>query len=132
MKVINLTPHTVQFYAETQFVNLRSTGPTVWVADGVEGDPIAEFESSGSARIATSTVEGESINGIPTVRTHYGEAVGLPESVDPGDVLIVSLPMQSMAKSSGHPLASQMAAPYKVVRLASDTSKVLGAMGLTF
>ena len=132
MSIINLTPHSVDFYNESQFVNLEQTNPTTLVADSVEGAALLNLPSSGSIRIATSTVEGEPIDGIPTVKTVYGEAVGIPESIEPTDTLVVSLPAQSMAKAANHKLASQMASPYKVVRLRSNPSTVLGCMGLSF
>jgi hypothetical protein len=92
---------------------------------------IQEIPSTGNARISTSTVEGETIEGVATVKTVYGELTGVPELGD-RDYLIVSLPTQSMAKSSGHPLASKMASPYKVVRDRANTSNVLGCLGLSF
>lgn len=132
MTIINLTPHNFDVYNESQFVNLEQVNPTTLIADSVEGDVILSLVSSGSIRIATTTVAGDVVDGIPTVKTVYGEAVGIPDGITPDDVLVVSLPTQSMAKAADHPLASQMASPYKVVRLRSNTSTVLGAMGLSF
>ena len=70
--------------------------------------------------------------GYPTVRTRYGELTGLDISITSEDILIVSLPTQSMAIASGHPLASQMASPYKVVRAKDNPSAVIGCLGLSF
>ena len=127
MAYINLTPHEVSLYSESQFLGLEQVNPTTWIADGVEGDALDAIPSEGCARISTST---QHIQGV-LYRTTYGEATGIPS--EPGkDLLIVSLPMQSMAKASGHPLASQMVSPYKVVRLRSNTSQVLGCMGFTY
>ena len=89
------------------------------------------YESVGSARIAVTTEPCDAVDGIPSVITVYGDAVGIPSNIQDDDILIVSLPMQSMAKSSGHPLASQMVCPYKVVRSAENGSLVLGCMGFT-
>ena len=131
--IINLTPHNVDVFNEVQFINLERVNATTLIADGVNGDPVLSLPSSGSIRINTTTVEGDLINGIiPTVKTVYGEAVGIPDNVTNDDVLVVSLPAQSMAVAALHPLASQMASPYKVVRLRSNTSTVLGCMVLSF
>ena len=133
MAVFNLCPHSFDLFKEDQFVNLQQLNPTTWVADGVDGVSIVTLPSEGSIRIATSTVEIEPIDGnIPSVKTEYGDAVDIPDFIKPHDILIVSLPAQSMAKAANHPLAAQMGSPYKVVRLASNTSTVLGCMGLSF
>jgi hypothetical protein len=132
MAIINLTPHSFQVYNESQFVGLEQTNPTTLIADSVEGTALLNLPSSGSIRIATSTVKGEPIDGIPTVKTQYGEAVGIPNNVTNDDTLVVSLRTQSIAKAANHKLASQMASPYKVVRLRSNPSTVLGCMGLSF
>lgn len=131
MRVINLTPHSVQVFSESQFVNLEQVNPTTWVADSVEGTPLAEYKSEGLARISVSTEVIESELPGETVTTSYGEATGIPE-VEEGDVLIVSLPMKSMAVAANHPLASQMVSPYKVVRSRENGSVVLGCMGFTY
>ena len=132
MAIINLCPHNFDVYNESQFTNLEQTNATTWVADNVEGKAVLSIPSSGSIRIATTTVEGNPVQGIPTVVTQYGEAVGIPNNVTNDDTLVVSLPAQSMAKAANHPLAAQMGSPYKVVRLRSNTSTVLGCMGLSF
>ena len=131
MAILNLTPHSVEFYNQIQFENLEQRNATTWVADSVTGCPVAEFASVGELRIATATTEAEPTEGIPTVETVYGEVTGIPSTVSDDDVLIVSLPAMSMARAANHPLAQQMVCPYQVVRLRSNTSTVLGAMGLT-
>jgi hypothetical protein len=137
MAVINLTPHAVQVYAEGQFINLEQVNPTTWVADGVEGVPLAEYPSHGVARISTKTTPVESWDkdlhktGCLFVKTEYGEATGIPEDLDYSETLIVSLPMQSMAKAAGLGTAHLMVSPYKVVRSRENGSLVLGCMGFT-
>jgi hypothetical protein len=131
MAIINLCPHSFDVYNESQFTNLEQTNATTWVADGVEGEAILSLPFINSVRIDTSTVEGIPVEGIPSVKTLYGEAIGLP-NVTAHDTLVVSLRTQSVAKAANHPLASQMATPYKVVRLKSNPSTVLGCMGLSF
>ena len=134
MNIINLTPHSVDVVKECDFINLEKLNETTWVADGlVDGSWVASYPSKGVARISTS-VENIEVPGLPgtAVVTKYGEATGIPEGIEENDVLIVSLPMQSMAVASSHPLAHQMAVPYKVVRLRGNTSTMLGCMGFTF
>lgn len=133
MTIYNLTPHSIEIYEEDQFVNLEKLNPTTWVADSVEGEPIQSYPSDGVARLATS-VEAiqHPVLGGEIVQTKYGEITGLPPQVEPGDSMIVSLPLQSGAKAVVHPLAGQMVCPYKVVRSRQNGSVVLGAMGFTF
>jgi hypothetical protein len=145
MRVINLTPHSVQVFAAEQFNGLEQSNPTTWVADSIEGEPLANYPSEGVARISVQTTEEGTLSNhglpfglmneeVPLVSTIYGEATGIPDGIEPGDgnVLIVSLPMKSMAVAAGHPLANQMVSPYKVVRSRANGSFVLGCMGFTY
>jgi ABC-type uncharacterized transport system YnjBCD substrate-binding protein len=131
MTVLNLTPHSVQVFSAEQFVNLEQVNPTTWVADSVEGEPLANYESQGVARISTSTAPklNDSLAG-QVVETVYGEITGL-EMAQPGDTLIVSLPTKSMATAAGLVAAKYMVSPYKVVRSRANGSVVLGCMGFT-
>lgn len=136
MTVINLTPHSVEVYGQEQFVGLEQVNPTTWVADGVNGDPVAAYQSSGVARIETkvgnvAACDSKQLAG-QVVTTVYGDATGIPEDVRSSDVLIVSLPMKSMADASLNPLSRQMVSPYKVVRSRDNGSLVLGCMGFTY
>lgn len=138
MTVFNCTPHDIDVYLEQSFAGLVQQNPTTWVADSVsEGEIIQCYKPSGLVRIAVKTIDDEPLvtdrGDIPMVATSYGELEGVPEDFNPEtDLMIVSLPAQSMAKASGHPYASRMVAPYKVVRDAANTSKVLGCMGFTY
>ena len=132
MNVLNLTPHSVEVYTEAQFVGLEQSNPTTWVADAVEGAPLAAYPSVGVARISVATEAVQSSLPGETVATTYGEATGIPGDLDGTEVLIVSLPMQSMAKQAGLNEAPQMVAPYKVVRSKANGSVVLGCMGFTY
>ena len=128
----NYMPHSFDVYAKEQFVNLEQTNPTTWIADGVEGLPIVSVSSQGSVRMSTSTQQlGVDSDGVPVYNTVYGEASGFPTDLNEGDVVLVSLPVVSMMKASGHPLQTFVASPYNAVRLRSNTSQVLGAMGYT-
>jgi hypothetical protein len=128
----NYMPHSFDVYAKDQFVNLEQTNPTTWIADGVEGDAIVSVPSQGSVRMSTSTQElGVDEQGVPVYNTVYGEASGFPTELEEGDVVLVSLPVVSMMKASNHPLSAFVASPYNAVRLRSNTSQVIGAMGYT-
>ena len=135
---INLTPHSIEVYPAAAFVGLEQVNPTTWVADCVDKtQAIATYESKGVARISTESRKLDAIGGIPMVITTYGETTGIPPFVYQLPInsptrLIVSLPMQSMAKASNHPFANVMVAPYQVVRSRSNGSVVLGCMGFTF
>lgn len=130
--LLNYMPHSFDVYTKEQFVNLEQTNPTTWIADGVEGDPIVSVPSQGSVRMSTSTEElGVDSQGVPAYNTVYGEPSGFPTDLKEGDVVLVSLPVVSMMKASGHPLSAFVASPYNAVRLRSNTSQVLGAMGYT-
>ena len=135
MCYINLTPHDIDVFTETAFQGLTQVNPTTWVADSVShGQSVAAFPPSvkGGARIATKTIALPHGPGdIPMVATEYGEAIGIPDNVQPEDILIVSLPMLSMMKASIHPLAGQCVSPYKVVRCSNNGSMILGCMGFT-
>lgn len=131
---VNLTPHAIDVYSKDQFVNLEQSNPTTWIADSVTGAPTLLLPQPQSiARISVKTVDALiSIPGVEMVETQYGEITGLPAEYTETTLFVVSLPTQSNAKAAGHPLANQMVAPYKVVRLRSNTSTILGCMGFTF
>jgi hypothetical protein len=130
MTIINLTPHAVNVYPREAFAGLSQLNPTTWIAESVdETKEIKNFPSVGSCRISVEVVDSTPIEGIATVGTKYGNLHGIPETVEDTDTLIVSLPTKMMAQASGHHRSSQMVSPHEVVRLATDTSAVLGCMG---
>ena len=132
INIKNYMPHSFDVYKKEQFVNLEQTNPSTWIADGVTGESIISLPSQGSVRMSTSTQElGVDANNVPAYNTVYGEASGFPTDVVEGDIVIVSLPVVSMMKASNHSLAAFVASPYNAVRLRSNTSTVLGAMGYT-
>lgn len=126
-KIVNLTPHSVQVYSSESFVGLEQTNPTTWLADAVEGSPIATYESNGVARVKVSSADDEPIAGVPTVKSIYGSIEGLPEYQD-GVFYIVSLPLISAALNTGR-TTKDLLSPYQVVRSRSNGSLVLGCMG---
>ena len=130
--LLNYMPPSFDVSTKEQFVNLAQINPTTWIADGTEGDSIISVPSQGSVRMFTSTQElGVDSDGVPVYNTVYGEASGFPTELNEGDVVLVSLPVVSMMKASNHPLSSFVASPYNAVRLRSNTSQVIGAMGYT-
>lgn len=127
-EIINLTPHTVELYWEEGFGNLEQVNPTTWVADYVEPALIREtYPSQGIARVKVATIDADPINGIPIVKSQYGEIEGLPDYQE-NVYYIVSLPTISAALSTGRTTADLLS-PHKVVRSRSNGSLVLGCMG---
>jgi len=134
MAFINTCPHSVDVYKEENFVNLQKLNATTWVADSVEGEAIFSVPMTGKPALridSNSQPLGTSTEGIPLFDTVYGELTNIPEMQE-GDDVITSLPVVSLAKQTGHPLLPRLCSPYKVVRLRSDTSKVLGCHGLQY
>ena len=131
LKIINLTPHKISIFKESDFKNLKQINPTTWTADSVQGVGIS-FESQGVARIQTTTKSVESQTDFELVKTEYGDLEGIPDGVENYDIIIVSLPTKSNAATSGNTLAEKMVSPYKVVRDSENGSIILGCMGLTY
>ncbi len=74
MKIINLTPHSINFVWEP--VNPNGTGSGFY-------EELASIPASGKlARVSAKTVVTGEINGIPVTSTVYGEVEGLPEPAD--------------------------------------------------
>jgi len=69
MKLVNLTPHTLNIHTPDKVVNLPPSGAV--------------------ARVATVSVPAAPMGGIPTVTTSFGEVTGLPEPQH-GVTLVVS------------------------------------------
>lgn len=143
MEIRNHTPHSVVIYPEAAFNNLRHEGRTL-VADGVGYDssdpPIAEYhpiENLQPIRISSDAIaaeeihlEGGSFKIYEIDRT--APIKGLTEADLAGEfLLIVSERTKMQAIAIGHPIAQRMIYPYNVVRLSSDTTKVLGCMGFS-
>ncbi len=79
--IINLTPHRINIVDK-------------------EGDVIKVFESAGVARAAQKDVEIGTLEGIPIVKTTFGEPVDLPE-YSQGTYYIVSALTAKAASLSG-------------------------------
>jgi hypothetical protein len=75
-KIINLTPHAINFVGEA-------------------GDIIKTVEPSGQlARVSTKTVVRGDIDGIPITETEFGEVEGLPEPREDTIFIVSSLVAQ--------------------------------------
>jgi hypothetical protein len=143
MAFINLTPHSISVYSVNQFVNLQLNNST-WVADKVVGAPKVSLPSMGIAKITTTvkavTTHIYSSGDIPLYVTEYGvlyieykdEDRNNPITPKKEDLLVVSLPVVSNAKSAGYDISKQLVSPYQVVRKASDTNIIFGCTGFTF
>jgi hypothetical protein len=142
MKFINLTPHTCNVAPAKNFIGLERQGTILVATDRVESQRCWSIESTGVARVAVDSIDAEPINlghkderdewiTIPIKKTIYGVIEGIPSKVNPDDLLIVSLVLQSAAKAQGHPLADQMIVPMDVVREKGNTSNVLGCHGFS-
>lgn len=130
--IYNLTPHSIDIFPRADFVNLEEG--KVFLADGVFPDAKGHsFPSNGIARVTTAVFAVEDGRfPFPMFSTKWGELEGLPESVDDEDLLIVSPIFQSAAFKKAHPWADQMVCPHGAVRLRSNTSQILGCLGLTY
>lgn len=106
--IINLTPHTVS------------------IVNG-DGETIAQFPSTGLARVAsTETVIGM-INGIiPLTRTEYGAVEGLPEE-NGNDIFVVSRVVLNAVREAGV-VRSDLVVPGLQVR--NEAGLVVGAKAL--
>lgn len=104
MTIINMTPHPVMIVDR-------------------EGNEIKRFETAGQIRLASQTVAGEAIEGIPTSKTVFGEAVGLPEEPEHGKYYIVSQLVKSAL-----PGRRDLLVPAEVVRDASGN--IIGCRSL--
>jgi len=101
--ILNMTPHPVN------------------IIDG-EGNEVARFESAGQIRLAASTVQAETIDGIPTSRTIFGQAEGLPMAIE-GTFFIVSQIVKSAL-----PDRTDLLVPAEVVR--NETGQIVGCRSL--
>jgi len=101
MKIINKTPHPVVI---------------------VDGPTFPACPKDELIRLASTTVPAESIEGIPTSQTVFGEPEGLPPAI-PGTFFIVSQIVRSAC-----PDRDDLLVPAEVVR--DDTGTIVGCRSL--
>lgn len=79
MKILNLTPHTVNFLTDKGTVSIEPSGTI--------------------ARVDTLTTEIGGYDGIPVKKISYGNLSGLPDSADDTIYLVSSLVAQATDRS---------------------------------
>lgn len=102
IKIINLTPHTVNIVRD--------------------GKIFASYPSEGVARVATENKIVAEIDETPVYKTAYGETLNLP-SIAPGKIYIVSM-VVAMANKGRPDLISPNTAPDSAVR--DETGNIIG------
>lgn len=95
MKLINLTPHTVNICNEA-------------------GEIIKSYPSEGQARVSVENLPAGEIDGVPVVRTVYGEPDALPESQD--NVFYIVSMVYAQQRPHRRDLIMPNTAPGQVVR----------------
>ena len=103
MKIINLTPHTVN------------------ICDAI-GNIVKSYPSEGNARVNTIFRELLPIDGVPAKSVSYSETVGLPPGED-GVFYLVSM-VVAQANPGRADLFSPNTAPGEVVR--DDAGQIVG------
>lgn len=116
MKLINLTPHALRIRVNTE----NKTA---------EPDPtdIVLAPSDVAARVSVQTVQVADVDGIPVVKSLYGDIVNLPDPVD-GVVYVASMLVAQKAALDGRTdVVSPNTAPKQDIRYPDGPQK-----GLTF
>ena len=85
MSVISLVPHDVTVFLKEQFQDLEEVRGG-FIATNVEGEPVKVYSSQGVARIATTTKQEGTVDGIPLIKIVYGKPEGIPDFVKPEDI----------------------------------------------
>lgn len=101
-KIINLTPHTINFITEVGTINIQPSGTV--------------------ARLSTKTVTTGEINGIPVTETVFGEIEDLPEP-ETDTIYIVSSLVASRCQSR-----KDVFIPNESVR--DDQGRIIGCKSL--
>lgn len=97
MKIVNLTPHTVNIIDE-------------------KGNVTRSYEPSGTvARVSTVSQEVGTLDGVPVVRTSYGDVEGLPDPQN-GTVYLVSLVVGQALAGKRDDIYGPDTSPESVVR----------------
>ena len=102
-KIVNMTPHPIMIVTQA-------------------GQLVKRVETAGQIRLASQTVAGKPIDGVPTTTTIFGEPVGLPASA-PGTYYIVSQLVKSAL-----PNRTDLLVPAEVVR--DSSGNIIGCRSL--
>lgn len=103
MKIINLTPHTVN------------------IVDA-EGKEIIKFPSEGEARCTQAIIKVGEINGVPLTETSFGEVIGLPKEQEGVNYIVSRLVMQACK------VRNDLLVPNELVR--DQEGKIIGCKSL--
>ena len=109
MQLVNLTPHKITIIS-------------------TDGETIREIAPSGTiARAASTVVDDGAVDGVPIVRTTFGQVEGLPEP-DSETMYIVSSLTVSAARRSGR-TTEDLLIPGRMVR--DEDGVILGCQALS-
>ena len=103
MTIINLTPHTLNFVFSSKTVDIAPSGVI--------------------ARVSSKDTPMESINGIPTFRTEYGEIENLPAPCE-GTIYVVSSLVAARC-----PEREDVFVPGRPIR--DEQDRIIGSAGLS-
>ena len=130
MKIFNLTPHVINVYSQAdvqpEIINGRPTGKFIANPDS---KPVISYESVGMARCSVNEVPAapleDGFNLFPVVKKTFSDVTGIPCTVEPEDVIIVSAIV-------GNILGGKV--PYRVLGPGSIVLKdgqIVGCLGLS-
>lgn len=131
MKIINLTPHTINFYSEEDVIATQKGPYTSYnIKDGAQ--VVRSFPSMGVAR-AEETVEivgYDDLDGLKVARKRktLGAPIGLPDNPGADELILVSKITYDAAMAHGYPFVDQL-------RLVNDTCRnadgvIVGAVSM--
>lgn len=93
MKLINLTPHPVNFYNTKDLVELGKPGSNQWGLPLGGATPYLSLEPAANPatapRVGVNHVPAGELDGVPLFRAAFGEVYNLPAPVE-GTIYIVS------------------------------------------
>lgn len=94
MRLVNLTPHTINIYQVTDLVEIGKPGSNQWALPyGDAPQPIRVIPSEGTPatapRVGVNHVPAGAVAGVPLFRAAFGEVYNLPAPVE-GTIYIVS------------------------------------------
>ena len=112
MKVMNLTPHTINFY-RAEDVEVTQKGPYTSYTVKAGATAVRSFPSMGVARaeetISIKFVGYDELGGIKIKCKHgLGAPIGLPESLNADELVLVTKDVYDAAVAHEYPFISQL------------------------